>query len=1066
MEEEVPQQQMEQEEEREQEQLEGGGTSELASSQSRTKKRRVSSATAAGLPSRNWSSLPMPSSTEWQKQSLPQLLDVLFPGVLPLAKNTYGGKLQKELLARLIEAVRQEQAGPSEAPNTAGAEKQPEQQSSPGLKEEEFSGEPPLTLFAGRVFTFTYGVMVWFKQMKTYAVFGKREVPLSQLLCRLHCPHFVPGKTIVRPMTEEEKQAHHKIFSRLQTSQPSPRGRTAVASGGGGGAGEKKGKEKESEQGQGQGEEQGQSQKAHGCLGIDKSGTDMEAIDMAQAAYRLFNSQSHEFAEKVDVMTCDEALVTLNTTTKRIAFIMFHADKWGGPEDEPYKELPEVFYHKKLDAYMQKLRLSAMQSLSPRHRRLKWLATHGIMQRKNKFEAILPAVLEQDRARYVASWFQRNGMAELYGNQPIFMAVKQMLDSQKVICASDNDEAMLKNIWDWILSDTLIALCGCTFDYRYETEWAAHVWYRVFDWRHCAAFRFAADLPFHLDPSIYDGLPLHSDASSAKSNRDRRPDVLLSITLNQDSSHRYVLPSFLPPLTQGISGHTFPFLFVEISAEAIADEQTDHKDHKKLLVCMRLALEKQILKLLQSTHEEKQFIEALQELRVFGALTAASKLFLFAMRPLLDIDHRSVVYEWHERAGALDILHVKDVIAAFECFERMSRAANLMEKVWNNIGTRRVGPPVLQFYLPVLCDIPAARPNHAAVTPTKNPPKDRKRSHTSDSGSTGHEHRQKKQHSRKGTGNDKGDGQGGGAEKKGRGGEGEVHDACSFPSSDSAELQPEVLASLQTQSLLPADFLPEIRGWIPKGGNTWVSKGPEGKVVILKCRKRPNQELDLLRRVTPHPNLPTLHFSAERQLPDGRYASVMVQNRLMSMQEAATGPASGAVCALACAVDIMQAMLHLHSQGICHRDIKPRNIMWDPNTNHWVLLDLDLASVWLIPCKKEEREQMEGSRKRERALPPPRLLTSRYVGTHGFMAPEVHACDGLEEYDAFLADTWSFARSMQAVFMERTGVLPHRSMPALNKLLEEATHPQPHCRPSLHTALPNLQELLHKFQAS
>ncbi|KAL6062346.1 hypothetical protein QOT17_012287 [Balamuthia mandrillaris] len=719
-------------------------------------------------------------------------------------------------------------------------------------------------------------------------------------------------------------------------------------------------------------------------------------------------------------------------------------------EDLRYEELPEVFYHKKLEAYMHKL---SSQPLSPRLHRLKWLATHGIMQRKNQFEAILPPVVQQDRVRYVASWFRRDGMAERYGKHHVFMAVKQLLDSGKVIGAMDNDQAMLKNVWDWMLSDTLIALCGCTFDYRYEAEWAANVWYRVFDWRHCAAFRFAPDLPFHLHPSIYDGLPMQSEASSGKSRRDQRPDVVLSFALNQDSSHR---------------GHTFPFLFVEISAEAIADEQTDHKDHKKLLVCMRLALEKQILVLLRSIHEEKQFIEALQELRVFGALTAASKLFLFAMRPLLDLDHRSVVYEWHERAGALDILHVRDVIAAFECFERMSRAAHHMENVWNNVGTRRGGPPVLQFYLPVLCDIPAARPNRAAVTPTKNPPKDRKCSHTSDSESTGHEHRQKKQHSGKGKDDNIGNGQRGGAEKNGRGGEGEVQDACSFPSADSAELQPEVLASLQTQSLLPNEFLPAIRGWIGKGGNTWLSKGPEGKVVILKCRKRPNQELDLLGRVTPHPNLPTLHFSAERQLPDGRYASVMVQNRLMSMQEAATGPASGAVCALACAVDIMQAMLHLHSHGICHRDIKPRNIMWDPSTRHWVLLDLDLASVWLIPRKKEteEEEQMEGSRKRKRASPPPRLLTSRYVGTHGFMAPEVYACDGLEEYDAFLADTWSFAKSMQAVFREHTGVLPHSSMPALNKLLEEATHPQPHRRPSLHAALPDLQELLRKFQSS
>ncbi|KAL6045729.1 hypothetical protein QOT17_022610 [Balamuthia mandrillaris] len=108
----------------------------------------------------------------------------------------------------------------------------------------------------------------------------------------------------------------------------------------------------------------------------------------------------------------------------------------------------------------------------------------------------------------------------------------------------------------------------------------------------------------------------------------------------------------------------------------------------------------------------------------------------------------------------------------------------------------------------------------------------------------------------------------------------------------------------------------------------------------------------------------------------------------------------------------------------------------------------NLDSGTIAPAEEaEEEEGKDGRKKRKRASPPPRLMSRKRVGTRGFMAPEVNACYGLEEYDAFLADTWSFGRSMQAVFMEQTRVLPHGSMPTLSKLLEEATHPQPHRSP-------------------
>jgi len=66
--------------------------------------------------------------------------------------------------------------------------------------------------------------------------------------------------------------------------------------------------------------------------------------------------------------------------------------------------------------------------------------------------------------------------------------------------------------------------------------------------------------------------------------------------------------------------------------------------------------------------------------------------------------------------------------------------------------------------------------------------------------------------------------------------------------------------------------------------------------------------------------------------------------------------------------DILAALKHLHQRNILHRDVKPSNHLWNEQRKRAVLIDYDVATFF-----DEKR------------------LHRRYVGTDGYMAPEVVA---------------------------------------------------------------------------
>lgn len=58
---------------------------------------------------------------------------------------------------------------------------------------------------------------------------------------------------------------------------------------------------------------------------------------------------------------------------------------------------------------------------------------------------------------------------------------------------------------------------------------------------------------------------------------------------------------------------------------------------------------------------------------------------------------------------------------------------------------------------------------------------------------------------------------------------------------------------------------------------------------------------------------------------------------------------------------MLQALVYLHSQGICHRDIKPENILFDPVTRQIKVIDFEISKMIKYDHQKLEMLTNVGS---------------------------------------------------------------------------------------------------------
>ena len=147
-------------------------------------------------------------------------------------------------------------------------------------------------------------------------------------------------------------------------------------------------------------------------------------------------------------------------------------------------------------------------------------------------------------------------------------------------------------------------------------------------------------------------------------------------------------------------------------------------------------------------------------------------------------------------------------------------------------------------------------------------------------------------------------------------------------------------------------------------GATVVIKQADDGVVVVEAARRIQHECDLLRSLRGDGVI-----GVREILRDGSHIALVLESFGEPLATAIAGRALAFDEALALAVTLARITARVHAAGVVHRDINPRNILYDPASRTAKLIDFDIAT-------------------RTRSSPVEAVASRIFAGTLPYMAPE------------------------------------------------------------------------------
>ncbi|MCS4533494.1 serine/threonine-protein kinase [Neisseria montereyensis] len=174
-----------------------------------------------------------------------------------------------------------------------------------------------------------------------------------------------------------------------------------------------------------------------------------------------------------------------------------------------------------------------------------------------------------------------------------------------------------------------------------------------------------------------------------------------------------------------------------------------------------------------------------------------------------------------------------------------------------------------------------------------------------------------------------------------------------------------------------------------EGGNSYVYlfQYNETKYAIKLLKKTIENQKEKLNRFKdeyfctiqiPHPNLARMYHYDEVEIEEEIYSIIIMKLYDKSLKEIKnndSGRINNTKLATHVFNSLIEALKHLHNNGVIHRDIKPENILYDENNHLFVLSDFGIAHFDSETFPKQSNETTKAARLANRFFSAPEQQT-------------------------------------------------------------------------------------------